>query len=1018
LKRARSVLLLALGWVLSGCERDEQPERTTFYDRKIGPVLHGNCSISPTRSSCHVSDEMGNAFGNLSTESFETLDLRRDLMADYGPYGVPGLLLKVVPPYTISLSRWDSSPPQLITTDITHGARSQIDFTSAAYTTLVNWIENGATINNAKPAQRKPVPDPCTDELGRDPGFDPTVDPTAPDYATFSTRVAPVVGELCAAGNCHGSPANILHLTCGDSAEGTRWNYHALRDYVSVNTASSELLRRALAREAGGSFHEGGTIFASRQDAGYQALEAWATQKGGPTSVPADPGFMFFADRVQPMLVKRGCMMLGCHSPAMFHDYRLRGGAGGHFGLPATKKNYELSLEQLALESPDPNASRLIKKNLASGAGGIRHRGGNLFGEGDLRESCDMTAAQTGPLNEQRPYCVVRAWFELERAARMAAAAPLGGVVYVRRAPVNDAELPQDFAVYRPGADVVLAGLTAAADGALTLGASQSLLAGCGLDPAVTDARRPAVSWDGTRIAFAARSSGDQPFRIYVVTGTTCALDTEIDAAPVDDTGAPLMANGELFHNFDPAFAPDGRIVFTSTRGNVMNTAAIGYSGPRRTPADPSKLNANLYIREADGRIRQLTFLNNQELYPAFMRDGRLIFSAEKRAPDFYQLAGRRINLDGGDYHPLFGQRSSIDFTQLTDLVELSDKNFAMILSEKGAQRGAGALAILNRSIGVDQPSKNPDDYLVDPDAIGVDATDFFQHSLAVVDPVATGKLSGTQGAYRNPTPLPDGRLLVSYAPTTTALDAFTGKFEIVVMNPQTEERTTLITDPTADCLWPAAVYAKQNNGVFASRFDEANAATRVGSGSTAKVTVLDVGVLQSLMFQNTRSGRPIPERPSLAVWESLPPEQGVTDYASGGTFVTSDRFGQHYSRRYFLGNVSVHADRSAAMLVPGGVPITLQGKVKLANDAAPTTHSQREEMQFYPGEDSRQSFREKQFVGLCGGCHGSVSGRELDIAIQPDILTSASQVEARDAEPTDLTGAVRVGPGTAPPFP
>jgi hypothetical protein len=95
-----------------------------------------------------------------------------------------------------------------------------------------------------------------------------------------------------------------------------------------------------------------------------------------------------------------------------------------------------------------------------------------------------------------------------------------------------------------------------------------------------------------------------------------------------------------------------------------------------------------------------------------------------------------------------------------------------------------------------------------------------------------------------------------------------------------------------------------------------------------------------------------------------------------------------------------------------------LQGRVQLATDTAPTTHSQREEMQFYPGEDSRQAFRQEQFVGLCGGCHGSVSGRELDIAIKPDILTSASQVTARDARPTDLTGATRIGPGTPPPFP
>ena len=33
------------------------------------------------------------------------------------------------------------------------------------------------------------------------------------------------------------------------------------------------------------------------------------------------------------MLVKKGCMMAQCHSAAMFHDYRLRGGSAGSFSL-------------------------------------------------------------------------------------------------------------------------------------------------------------------------------------------------------------------------------------------------------------------------------------------------------------------------------------------------------------------------------------------------------------------------------------------------------------------------------------------------------------------------------------------------------------------------------------------------------------------------------------------------------------------------------------------------------------
>ena len=98
------------------------------------------------------------------------------------------------------------------------------------------------------------------------------------------------------------------------------------------------------------------------------------------------------------------------------------------------------------------------------------------------------------------------------------------------------------------------------------------------------------------------------------------------------------------------------------------------------------------------------------------MSDGRVIFTAEKRAPDFYQLAGRRINLDGGDYHPLFGQRSTIGYNQFTDVVELTDKNLAAIFSERGAAHGAGALVIVNRSIGVDQlQRRRPRTTLQDP---------------------------------------------------------------------------------------------------------------------------------------------------------------------------------------------------------------------------------------------------------------------------------------------------------------
>ncbi len=996
------VLVGLLGVLPFGCERSEEPERTTFYDRKIEPILGNSCASSPSQSQCHVTaDDRGNALGNLSVETFEDVSRRRDLFAEYGPYGVPGLLLKALPPYQIRLTSWDGSEPQIITTDIAHVGGALLDFTSPGFTQLEAWIENGATENNASRYVVEAPRTSCTSAIGSSAAFDASVEPSGEDYSLFD-EVNDVIGKNCAAGNCHGSPANSLYLTCGESDEEKRWNYFAASDYLAVDTDSSELLRRVVAPNFGGTFHEGGVIFSNTTDPEYQALREWAVEKGGPSNIPTDVGFSFFEKRVQPMLVKRGCMMLGCHSPTMFHDYRLRGGSSGHFGLGPSRSNYELSLEQVALESPDPNVSRLIRKNLPPSEGGILHRGGPLLASGGDPSACDLDAAESGPLDEQDPYCVIVAWIAKERAARMQGAEPLSSIVFVRRGAVDGAETPQDYATFHPGGEVVQMAATRESDGALTLGEETSLSALCGLDPATSEVRRPAVSWDGQRIAFSARTGDAEPFRIYMVEGGACEVEPGIDAAPVTDEGNTISDNGELFHNFDPAFAPDGRIVFVSTRGNVTNAAAFTYQGPQRSPANPARLNANLYVLEK-GEVRQLTYLLDQELTPSFMNDGRVIFTTEKRAPGFYQLAGRRMNLDGGDYHPLFAQRSTVGFNQMTDIAELTDKVLVGIFSERGAQHGAGALVVVNRSIGIDQRSTDPADYTQDPSAIDWPNPEFYQHSIRVLDGNATGKLDGTQGAYRSPSALPDGRILASYASGVTDLGNFSGGFDLVIVDPTTGARTNLVTD-AQDLLWPVAVYARQDHGVFRSRLDEANGSTRVTSGrDSAEVTYVDVPLLLSLVFQNTRTGRILDAQGELEIFELRPPEPGIESFADAGGDVEDDEFGQVYVRRVSLGIANVHPDGSAKVVLPGGLPITYATTVQLADDPAPTRHFVREQFQFYPGEEARQSFKREFFNGLCGGCHGSISGLEFDVAANPDILTQASDVAAVDAAADDL---------------
>ncbi|HYQ43033.1 MAG TPA: hypothetical protein VER11_13725 [Polyangiaceae bacterium] len=1008
---------LALGLLLmtSACERNDEPSRTTYYDRKIGVTLVQTCATSPTKSGCHVAaDDHGNALGNLNVTSYDAVSKRQDLFLRYGPYGFPAMLLKVAKPFPVSITTWQSAEPTLVTTDIAHVGGRLLDLTSPAFTSLDTWISNGHTVNNAPPAERVLDQTPCSNDIGSDPEFDPTTDPTGADYKTFVNRVNPVLGQRCSAGNCHGSPANSLYLTCGASAEATRWNYFAVGDYVSVDTGASEILRRALSPAVGGVYHEGGTVFETTSDSGYQALVDWATEKGGPTDqvVPGkDDGLLLFADRVQPLLVKRGCMMVNCHSGSMFHDYRLRGGSGGHFGLPATRKNYDFTLEQLALESPDLNASRLVRKNLPPEAGGLVHRGGPLFAEKHECTDAELAAAidPAVSIDTQAPYCVIKAWFQKERAARFATPPTLSGIVFVRRAPAALPDLPQSFEAYSPGAEVIRVAASLDATNHVTVGAETSLSTLCGLPPATTDARRATVSWDGTKIAFSARKSADSPFQIYVVDGGSCAPEATINAVPTMDDGETFTDNGELVHNFDPAYAPDDRLVFVSTRGNTKNDSAFSYHGPQRTPADPSRLNANVYVLES-GKIRQLTFLLNQELSPAFMRDGRLIMVAEKRAPGFYQLAGRRMNLDGGDYHPLFGQRNTIDYDQLTDVVELSDKNFAAILSDNGAVHGAGTLAIINRSVGIDQLSSTPEDYVQSPAAITWPNPAFFQHSVRILDEAATGKLAGTQGAYRSPSLLPSQNLLVSYAANVVALDNFSGNFDIVEVDPATGARTPLITDAKDD-LWPVAIAPRYNLRLFKSRLDEPNGATQIvddeSHRSRSQITFLDAPLLSSLLFQNTRTGRIVPKGNfALSLWEDLPPEPGVTSIdGANPNSVFSDTYGKVYVRRGLLGSPAMYYDGSASVTIRGGIPLVLQTRIVLAGDNdKPTDHFQREEMQFYPGEVVRQGFRAPLFNGLCAGCHGSISGYDTDISINPDILSQASQVEAKNRTPTNLT--------------
>ncbi len=981
--------LVALGGV--SCKGDANIESNSYYDRTIGPVLRNSCSRQTT--GCHVANAHGDAVGNLDTTTFEMIDRRHDLLVTYGPYSAPGILMKVSGPQKLTVSTLDG--PIEITTDIRHAAGAGIDITSEGYATLRRWMDGGATKDNVGATSGTHVTPngECMKVIPPDPAF-AAYDP-GPTFDTFKSKVQPVL-KACSAASCHGNVVADLSLTCGDSEEQLKWNHFIASQFVSATPESSELLRRPLDPARGGVFHEGGIVFSSSDEASYKDLLAWAKDRGGASVSLSDDGFKFFANRVQPMMVRKGCMFLGCHSPSMFHDLRLRGGSGGQFSMVATRRNYDMSRLMLSVESPDPNVSRLIAKNLYPfdrdidpQAMGSRHRGGALLDDvpdvdhANLAaltnpKACGAFNLDTDDLSKIPAYCIFAEWHKRERDSALkkgpsaggVATVPLSGIVYVERPPFID--LPQQFDTYRPGATLHVRAATMAADGTVSLTGDTDVTTGCGLSAATADIRGPAVSWDGLTIAFAARASADQPLAIYTMKadGTACAKNKLSEHDP--------KKNNIFIHDFDPTFAPDGRIVFASTRG-AIGLSDVAYSGPTLTPSLLLP-NSNLYVDDGD-KIRQLTYLNNDELAPYFMKDGRVIFTTEKRAPGFYQLAGRRINLDGGDYHPFYAQRKSIGFEQLTEVRELADRNFVGVFSDFNATKGgAGTLGVVNRSLGPDQNDRDPADR-------------FYLHSLTFPDATSTGKPSGGGGVYRSPAPLPTHGFLASYAAGVDTA-SFTGEFELVQIDTHTGVRTPLAKTAGKAILEAEAIYARASYGIFTSRPDEVNGSVSFEPGaSDAQVTFMDAPMLATLLFTNTRIGRPIDQALiSLGILESLPPDPDVTspDKIPDAFAWKGDPYGTMWIKRLRLGVAHLETDGSLALRIPGGMPLVLE-----LYDGDKLVGTQREEMGFGVGERTKQGFRRDFFDSQCAGCHGSVSGKEFDIHLNPDVLTSASRVAA-----------------------
>lgn len=975
--------LLACTLLVGACD-DNPPGAPKFFEREIQPILTASCVRQ--QGACHKDDGTGNALGNLDLTSYENINKRRDVLRTYGSYPVPLLLLKAsgadVPP--IPYKGRSDGKTVFLPSEIQHAGGATISVDSQAFFTLQQWMSNGAQEDGSVlvTPQQMGSGDCRTDfaSLRSDIAAQlSTVDTTSQAFKDFTANVEPVITRSCAFGTCHSGEQSDFFLTCqgNGSDDASKFNFLAAQAYVSSPSVNSLILLKPLASTAGGVAHTGGVFFTSKDDNTWKLMQMWADE-AGPSQLLANlsAGQKFFNDNIVPVLLKRGCALEGCHSPGAANDFKLRAGQRGFFSPFSLADNYQFARRDfLVADVPDVRESRLVKKPIissAEGGLGLIHRGGPpLQTPGEVLDPAMCPQPWT---EMSTPFCTFVEWHRIERAALLAAGQAdqmnTGSsleLVAVERPPDSDRLI--DFDTYRPGADLVHGTVQLGALGAIqpTSAANQgSLLGNCPGTTGTRDVRRPSVSYDASKVAFAMRTSASDSLDIYEVTldaGHTCTKVTD---------GNGRTQNGMLIHNLDPMYAPDGTLVFASTRGKNGPTRSLKYLLPQ---TDLWRMHPT---GSGYGTPEQMTSLLGSELSPAMMLNGQVTFTAEKASAEFYQLSGRRINWDRTDYHPLLAQRAqsrsltgagdmhpSVGYQQATDIREGIDRNFVLILSNDGDKGGAGALATFNRSIGPFEADRD-------------DIT--FLHSLHVIDAAP---------AYRSPFSLPDGKYLVSY----TSGGSF--KYDLMVVDPVTAARTGVagFTGGGNSFLEAALVYKKEQRPPFdnLTQLVFGGHADPTADPAHAAVHYPDLPMLGTLLGANLRTGRFVDELRKAAKVVFYQDQAPPSDLAQAMAGQTGSQ--KVYQNRMMLGSAQLASDGSVNVRLPSLTPMI----VELQDGSGNALFTMTEEDQLGPGEFISRGVPQKFFNSVCGGCHGSVSGVELDIAVNPDALTGASVSLSRD---------------------
>jgi HEAT repeat protein len=260
----------------------------------------------------------------------------------------------------------------------------------------------------------------------------------------------------------------------------------------------------------------------------------------------------------------------------------------------------------------------------------------------------------------------------------------------------------------------------------------------------------PEVSWDGRDVVFCHRGYEDPWWQVYVVR--------------VDGTGLRQLTDGP-YHSIQPAWLPDGRIVFASSRVGTRDE----YHGYACTA---------LCVMDREGNNSHLIATNiGRDNEPAVMDDGRIVFS---RLEVFYsrnktELTLHAMRSDGTQDSVLYGPERRAFWRQL----DHGDPDPADVQEAP----------LTHRVLRMTQPQPLPG---------GRGIIVSTQGGLTLIGPRRDAEKllcpDYKQFAYTTPYPLPDGRVLC--AVTRKTPDRSEVDLGIYALDLLSGQRTLIYNDP------------------------------------------------------------------------------------------------------------------------------------------------------------------------------------------------------------------------------